>query len=140
MTGIFVIIQFLCIGLLLWPFSPIQHLGGGLFVLLGLIIGYAAVRAQPRGNFNIRPDLKENAVLVTRGIYRYIRHPMYSGVLTCTLGLVVLYASRGKIVLYVILLVNIILKLLYEERLWCRRDNAYPLYCRRTKRLIPFIF
>jgi protein-S-isoprenylcysteine O-methyltransferase Ste14 len=139
MTRIFVIIQFLCLGLLIWPFGPLRHLSGGLFILAGLIIGYAAILAQPRGNFNIRPDLKGGAVLVTGGIYRYIRHPMYSSVLVCALGLVVLYSSPLKIVVYIILFVNMILKLLYEERLWRRADENYEAYCRRTKRLIPFV-
>ena len=28
-------------------------------------------------NFNIIPDIKENASLITTGAYKYIRHPMY---------------------------------------------------------------
>jgi protein-S-isoprenylcysteine O-methyltransferase Ste14 len=108
--------------------------------LAGLIIGYAAVRIQPHGNFNIRPDLKDGSILITEGIYRYIRHPMYLSVLTSTLGLAIFYGGYLKMAVYAILLINMLLKLFYEEKLWRQHGDEYRQYSQGTKRLIPFLF
>ncbi|VAW39175.1 hypothetical protein MNBD_DELTA03-866 [hydrothermal vent metagenome] len=142
-TMLFVIIQFICIGLILIPFGPINHPYGLLASLPGLILAWAAIRQIRKmgpGRFNIRPTPKENSVLVTNGIYHYIRHPMYSSVLLSMLGPVLMYWHTTNTIIYAVLLINLLAKLHYEERLWLQRDPRYRNYCRQTKRLIPFIY
>ncbi len=140
---IFVIIQFVCIGLILLPFGPIRHPYGLMVGLPGLALAWAAIRQIRRmgpGRFNIRPIPKENSILVTNGVYSYIRHPMYSSVLLSMLGPVVMYWHLTNTVIYAALLINLLAKLHYEENLWLQRDPQYRSYCRHTKRLIPFIY
>jgi len=119
----------------------VEHLYLGLgFIILGSVIGLVAIKTHERGNFNIRPDIKENCTLVTHGIYAYIRHPMYLSVLTAMLGFVFLYPSWFEIILYIFLVITLIIKLLYEESLWQCHSKEYEAYKNSTKRLIPFIF
>jgi protein-S-isoprenylcysteine O-methyltransferase Ste14 len=40
-----------------------------------------------RGNIQVAPHTKEGAHLVTSGIYRWLRHPIYSGIALCVAGL-----------------------------------------------------
>lgn len=141
-SKILVGLQFFIIFLMILPLgTPTKHLSAGLMILaLGIITGLLAVKEHKRGNFNIRPDIKENCELVTKGIYAYIRHPMYLSVLLSMLGVTVIYFTYYEFVLYSLLLVTLLVKLLYEESLWQCHNPAYAAYMQKTKRLIPFVF
>jgi protein-S-isoprenylcysteine O-methyltransferase Ste14 len=122
-------------------FLEVHYLGFGfLLIVLGFMIGFLALKKNQLGNFNIRPDLRDDCVLITDGIYRYIRHPMYTSVLTIMLGVACIYLSWYEIVLFLVLLSNFIVKLFYEESLWHCESEAYHQYSQKTARLIPFIF
>ena len=121
--------------------KPTQYLWSGLFIaLIGIVIGIVAINTHEKGNFNIRPDIKEHCELVTHGIYAYIRHPMYLSVLTMMFGVLLIYFSLYECILYLLLLVVMLIKLSYEESLWQCHSQEYALYKKQTKRLIPFIF
>jgi protein-S-isoprenylcysteine O-methyltransferase Ste14 len=120
---------------------PTSYLWSGLGItLLGVILGLVAIKTHERGNFNIRPDIKENCELITEGIYGYIRHPMYLSVLIMMFGVMLICFSLYEIVLYVVLVTVMLVKLFYEESLWQCHSKAYAEYKKKTKRLIPFIF
>ncbi len=142
-SRILVFIQFFVIFLMLLPIltARTQYTGiGVLLIVLGLLVGWSALQKNPLGNFNIRPDIKEECNLITEGIYAYIRHPMYASVLLSMLGVTFVYFSVYELVLFLILLVNMLTKMLYEESLWHCEGAAYKEYAKRTKRLIPFVF
>lgn len=141
-SRILVIIQFLAIFLMILPLEgEVQNLYSGLAIItVGIIVGLFAITAHTPGNFNIRPDIKENCTLVSHSIYKYIRHPMYSSVLLSMFGVLVLYANLYVSVLYAILLINMLTKIFYEESLWHRKDGNYKEYAQNTYRLIPYIF
>jgi protein-S-isoprenylcysteine O-methyltransferase Ste14 len=141
-SKILVFLQFFIIFLMLLPLGmPVKFFYPALFVIfVGFIVGLLAIKEHSRGNFNIRPDIKEDCTLVTSGIYAYIRHPMYLCVLLIMLGVVLLYPLYYEMILYVLLLVVLLVKLFYEEHLWVCHDRAYRSYKKRVKRLIPFIF
>jgi protein-S-isoprenylcysteine O-methyltransferase Ste14 len=59
---------------------------GGAIAIAGLVVialGFLALR----GNIQVAPHTKEGAHLVTSGIYRWLRHPIYSGIALCVAGL-----------------------------------------------------
>jgi len=141
-SRILVFIQFLCIFLMILPLGgEVQNLYSGLVIIsAGIIVGLFALKAHTPGNFNIRPDIKENCTLVSHSIYKYIRHPMYASVLLSMFGVLVLYANIYVSILYVILLANMLTKMFYEEFLWHSKDENYKEYAQNTYRLIPYIF
>ena len=141
-SNILVFTQFFIIFLMSLPFgtaSETLYFGLGV-ILFGGIIGLLALSKNQLGNFNIRPDIREDCSLVTSGIYAYIRHPMYTSVLTMMLGVVVIYPITYEYVLYGILLLTLLVKLFYEESLWKCESTEYIEYTQQTKRIIPFIF
>jgi len=141
-SKILVFLQFFIIFLMILPLgSSVIHPYIGLTVFaFGGIVGLLAIAAHKRGNFNIRPDIKESCELVTHGIYAYVRHPMYLSVLLMMLGVSLVYFTYYEFILYLFLVIVLLVKLFYEEHLWQCHSEAYEVYKKRTKRLIPFLF
>jgi protein-S-isoprenylcysteine O-methyltransferase Ste14 len=86
------------------------------------------------------PIPKEDGVLVTTGIYRFVRHPIYSGVLLAGLGLVAWGASLAHVVGWVSLWLILNLKAALEEKLLKERYGEYESYSLKTGRLLPKLF
>lgn len=139
-SSLLVAVQFGCLLLLLLtgPLLP-ADIAGQALVVLGLGLGGWALATMPPRTLNVFPDVRAGASLVTQGPYRYVRHPMYTALLLLTLGLVLDRPDPVRLALWAVLLIDLWLKLTYEERLLARRFPDYPGYKARTKRLIPFL-
>lgn len=91
-------------------------------------------------NWSSRPALKENHELVTTGPYRFLRHPIYTGVLLAEFGtaLVVGYVWFAALIFGIIVFVR---RIFVEEKIMIQQfPNQYPAYKKRTKALIPFVW
>jgi protein-S-isoprenylcysteine O-methyltransferase Ste14 len=76
--------------------------------------------------------------LVTRGPYRFVRHPMYAAALSISLGLACLTHSLTYSCLFCIYLVSILLLIpLEEEGLGRAYGEQYVVYRNTVKRLVP---
>jgi protein-S-isoprenylcysteine O-methyltransferase Ste14 len=88
-------------------------------------------------------DLEDYQVLptqsvTTNGIYRYLRHPIYTGDILVLVGLEL--ALNSWLVLGVVIPVLVIVRqALAEEALLAQVFPSYRAYCRQTKRFIPFV-
>lgn len=106
----------------------------------GVALGLWAIGAMRVGNFNITPDVKRDGAFVMRGPYRVIRHPMYLALLLATLPLIITAPSGWRWLLWLLLLVDLLVKIEYEERLLVRHFADYATYQRETKRLVPYLY
>ena len=135
-----VAIQFVSMGAMLLLSRGIFYNALSLYIfIVGLGIGLWALLHNKLGNFNIQPKLKENAKLITTGIYAYIRHPMYFSVFVMMLGLVIATPTLYEIFFFILLLVALYLKAKKEEALWIEDNADYVAYKQRTKYFIPFV-
>ena len=138
---VLVIVQFagiLLIGITTnWESLPLIAVLAG---VIGFSLGGYAILVMKLGNFNVLPHPVENAEMVLHGPYRYIRHPMYTSVLLTTLALIAGDFSAARLVVWVLMAADLIVKLEYEEKLLLARFPAYEAYRQRTKRLIPFLY
>ena len=75
---IYVVIQFGCIIYLIIN-ARFDHLNtlSTTLIAFSIVIGLMAVINMKLSNLNIVPTLKDNHQLITHGIYRFVRHPVY---------------------------------------------------------------
>ncbi len=77
--------------------------------------------------------------LVTSGPYRFVRHPIYTGILFMLVGTSLVYPLGA--VPSAALIAYFVLSARREERdMQQKFPDAYPLYKQRSKMLIPFLF
>jgi protein-S-isoprenylcysteine O-methyltransferase Ste14 len=107
--------------------------------IAGILLGVWAIAVMGRTNTNITPLVKQSAILVTNGPYTFIRHPMYSAVLLTIWPLIMDQYSLFRLTIGLVLTIDLIVKLLYEESLLKKHFVGYEIYMRETKRLIPFV-
>lgn len=136
-----VFIQFLFLGLIAFTGPLIPHNLVAIVILLtGIFLGLWAIVTMQIGNFNIVPDVPDNGKMVAKGPYKYIRHPMYDAVLLTALSLVLNHFTPLRMILWLALLADLVLKMTYEEKLLSKHYREYSQYQQRTRRLIPFIY
>jgi len=120
-----------------WLFTSTAARAAGITLsLLGLLIMAAAIIAL-RAVIQIAPEPKEGVHLVTRGIYGWMRHPIYTAILILVVGLflpkpTLLVAIAGTVVI-----VFLFIKVRLEERLLLERYPDYAEYRRRAWGLVP---
>lgn len=138
---LFVIVQFACLGLIALT-GPLFPSNAVLLVLelLGIGLGIWAILAMRIGNFNITPDPLKHSQLVTSGPYRMIRHPMYLAILLTTLPLIIYSFDLFRLAIWLVLLIDLIFKLIYEENLLSVKLVGYDRYIERSFRLFPYIY
>jgi protein-S-isoprenylcysteine O-methyltransferase Ste14 len=124
---------------LLWPRTLLTGLVGDAMALAGLAVMLWA-RVTLGGNWSGGVVLKQDHELITRGPYRFVRHPIYSGLLLLVLGWAVWRGRGGGFAGFAIMLVLFWVKSRAEERLMIDHfGDAYRGYKARVKALIPYV-
>ena len=109
-----------------------------LFFALGLTIrmkGYFDLSTT----FSDRVELKEDHVLIRRGIYRHIRHPLYLASILMCFGCVSYLFDLLTLFLMASTLFGIMFRISKEESYLSANLRGYKEYCKTTKRFIPRI-
>jgi protein-S-isoprenylcysteine O-methyltransferase Ste14 len=111
---------------------------GAIIVACGL--GFAVwARVHLGRNWGMPMTLKEEPELVTSGPYRFVRHPIYTGILTAIFGTALAINLLALAVAAVAGAYFWHSATIEERNLTATFPNAYPAYQARTKMLIPFV-
>jgi len=121
-----------------WP-SEKTFVVGAVFFTLGAVVGIWGVRSLG-GSRTPNPTPKADAELVQAGIYRWLRHPLYSSVMLASLGWALLWQSEAALVHAVVLCVFFDAKARLEERLLLAKFPEYAAYRERTWRFVPGVY
>ncbi len=107
-------------------------LGGYAFVFLTL-------RANTFASATIRVETGQH--VISDGPYRFVRHPMYAGILLLIVFTPLALGSWVAAPVFLLLVPILVLRLANEEKLLRRDLPGYSDYCARTRfRMIPFVY
>ena len=117
---------------------PILQAVGVILLLTGLALAVWA-RINLGRNWGMPMTEKNDPELVVTGPYRYVRHPIYSGLLLATAG-TALATNLLWFIAAVVLGIYFVYSAKVEERLlMASLRSAYTSYQAKTKMLIPFV-
>src|SRR3569832_1151848 len=135
-----VVLQFGLLLLLLWTWSEPRHPAAGFILFLaGAVIGLFSLFFFWLCFFNIRPEPKANARLITACPFAYVLHPMYASVLLVGLAAVVWFFDWRKLICWLTLIAVLAAKAAIEERAMAQCFADYRDYAQRTGRFFPRI-
>lgn len=105
--------------------------------LIGLVALVAGVVNLGR-SLTPLPTPIEHGVLRVNGLYRWVRHPIYSGTNALAIGVTIRSASWGVAAATLGLIVWFMAKARFEEHHLRRRYPEYAAYAAKTPRFVPF--
>ena len=107
--------------------SSLSYLTGILIILFSLIIMLVAIKDLGR-NLTPSPRPLTNSNLVTSGIYRFTRHPMYYSLIFISFGVFIIKLSFYYLFLTISLVLIIKFKIALEEQYLNNKFKIYLLY------------
>ena len=111
-----------------------------LIFIAGATISAVASFNLGKESFSPTPYPLKTNLLSQKGLYRHIRHPMYTGLITVGAALLV---SRFRLETFVVFAAFVIIlnaKADLEEELLAKKHKEYQAYIQKTKKFIPFLF
>jgi protein-S-isoprenylcysteine O-methyltransferase Ste14 len=118
--------------------SPVLGAIGAVVFTCGIALAIWA-RVHLGRNWGMPMTQKAEPELVTSGPYRFVRHPIYSGLLAGVLGTALATNLIGLIVVAVLGGYFYYCASVEEKSLIATFPTAYPTYRTSTKMLIPFV-
>jgi len=118
--------------------SPVLEAVGVIVFASGIALAIWA-RLDLGRNWGMPMSQKAEPELVTSGPYRFVRHPIYSGLLAALLGTALATNLIGLIIVAILGGYFYYSASVEEKNLTATFPTAYPAYRARTKMLIPFV-
>ena len=112
--------------------SPLSYSVGFLIIIIAFIILLVAIKDLGR-NLSPFPRPTNNSNLVTTGIYRFTRHPMYYSLIFISFGVFITKLSIYYLFLTISLFLIIKFKISLEEKYLNNKFKNYFLYKNKVK-------
>lgn len=135
--------QFALIGLIValrgrsdWPVPEVLRVACTVGVVAGFAVMVLGATALGRGLTAI-PLPNAHAQLRTGGLYKFVRHPIYSGLLLTMASLTAASGSSFRLVALGCLIALLTVKARWEESRLAQRFAGYAEYAGRTPRFVP---
>lgn len=134
---------FQLLGFRILPFPPSSLLQGIGFLLVVISVGISILARHKLGAnwaHAAEHQVKQNQELITTGIYRYIRHPIYLGLFLSFVGGEIVAESYLAIFFFPLLLAGAYVQGKREESILLNHfGDKYKIYMQGSKMLIPYI-
>jgi protein-S-isoprenylcysteine O-methyltransferase Ste14 len=126
---------------LIKAYGPWLSITGIFLIILGLIIRWIAILTL-RKYFTVDVAIQSGQKIIQKGVYKYIRHPCYTGSLLSFLGLGLSLANwLSVLVIFIPVFMAFYYRIRIEEKaLTIVFGSEYVNYRKNTRMLIPFVF
>ena len=113
-----------------------------LSILFALSVGLGLYSAYNMGldTYTPFPEPQKGSRHVQEGVYKYMRHPMYTSLIVLGLMLVLTRPEFLNTIIYILLLYILDTKASFEEILLLKLHPTYKKYMETTKKFLPFIY
>ena len=141
LAAIFVLINLL--GVVIFPFKNLTfQIFGLILVILGFIQSINARKTlDSNWTDSFEYQIKKEHELVTKGIYKYVRHPIYGGIFIMINGALIVAGTYTFIIFLLGMLLVLESYAKREEKLLTKHfGKKYIDYMKMTKKFIPFIY
>jgi len=144
--GSLIVVWFLAMPLdaerLRWSHAPTWlHVVGAVILVASLVLFFLTFRENSYLAPSVRVQRDRGHRVVASGPYRYVRHPLYSGVGLFVLGTALLLGSWTGLLLGAVIVVMVAWRAVREERTLREELDGYEDYLSRVRfRLIPGIW
>ena len=141
LTLVFLQLTIISLHFLQWEFlpkkqiiqvSPFSYFLGILIIIIAFIIMLVSIKDLGR-NLSPFPRPINNSNLVTTGIYRFTRHPMYYSLIFISFGVFTIKLSFYYLFLTIILAFIIKFKITLEEKYLMKKFKNYLIYKNEVK-------
>ena len=112
--------------------SPFSYFLGILIILIAFIVMLVSIKDLGK-NLSPFPRPINNSNLVTTGIYRFTRHPMYYSLIFVSFGIFIIKLSFYYLFLSICLVLIIKFKISLEEQYLSNKFKDYLLYKSEVK-------
>ena len=112
--------------------SPLSYFVGFLIIIIAFIILLVAIKDLGR-NLSPFPRPINNSTLVTKGIYRFTRHPMYYSLIFISFGVFITKLTVYYLFLSISLVLIIKFKIALEEQYLNNKYKNYSVYKKEVK-------
>ena len=112
--------------------SPFSYFLGILIIIIAFILMLVSIKDLGR-NLSPFPRPINNSNLVTTGIYRFTRHPMYYSLIFISIGVFIIKLSIYYLFLTISLSLIIKFKIALEEKYLINKFKNYLLYKNEVK-------
>lgn len=119
--------------------DSLRLVAGGILIVVGSVFALLGV-VTLGDRLSAFPTPKPGISLVQTGVYGWVRHPIYTGVIAAALGWSLLRASPLGVVLSLSLILYFDRKAAYEEKKLTQTFPEYSDYQQRVRKLIPWLY
>jgi protein-S-isoprenylcysteine O-methyltransferase Ste14 len=125
-----------------FQWSPVPayiSIAGDVLVALGLYINFLVFRENSYGGASI--ETVEGQRVISTGLYAFIRHPMYVGVLIMLTGIPLALDAWWGLVIIALSFPALVWRILDEEKLLKKDLPGYGEYTQKVRyRLVPYVW
>ncbi len=109
-------------------------------VVIFVIGAFITITAALQLNFNLSPfpSPLPGSKLIENGVYRFIRHPIYTGLILSFFGFAIISDSGYRILITAVLFLLFYFKTIYEEKRLIEKFPNYLEYKSRSGRFFPW--
>jgi len=112
---------------------------GLILLVAGIIIRIISVVTLGK-NFSFVVEAGSENRLVTKGIYRHLRHPAYLASLLLSVAGCVIFSCVFAWIFFLVSIYAIMQRIKIEEEFLLKRFPEYAGYMKRSRKLIPFVY